>query len=101
MGRRYYDRQNHFQNRLPAGGDGTIPYEKWHGRKPNLSYIRRFGCTAYAGIPTEKRQKLDDKARKLTFVGYEAGTKGYRLLDTTTNRVYVSKDVIFIEGILI
>src|SRR6218665_3191668 len=34
----------------------------------------------YVSIPTEKRQKLDDKARKLVFVGYEKGTKGYRLL---------------------
>ena len=66
--------------------------------KTNLSYIRRFGCTEYDGIPTEKLQKLDDKARKLTFVGYEEETKGYRLLHTTTNRVYVSKDVIFIKG---
>ena len=36
---------------------------------------------------------MDEKARKLVFVGYESGSKAYRLLDTTTD-----KDVHFIEG---
>ena len=31
-------------------------------------------------------------------VGYEEVTKVYHLLDTTTDRIYISKDVIFIEG---
>jgi len=89
---------NHLQNKLPASGDHTTPHEKWTGRKPNLSYIRRFGCTAYAAIPSERRQKLDSKARKLILVGYESGTKGYRLLETSTDKIYVSKDVRFLEG---
>ena len=89
---------NHLQNRLPASGEYITPQEKWSGRKPSLNYIRRFGCTAYMAIPAERRRKLDEKARKLVFVGYESGSKAYRLLDTTTDKVYISKDVHFIEG---
>src|SRR6218665_1925178 len=62
-----------------------------------LSYVKKIGSVAYVSILTEKRQKLDDKARKLVFVGYEKGTKGYRLLDVNTNRIQVSKDVTFLE----
>src|SRR6218665_1212721 len=62
---------NHLQNRLPVDGKGTTPYEGWNKRKPDLSYVKEFGSVAYVSIPTEKRQKLDDKARKLVFVGYE------------------------------
>lgn len=43
-------------------------------------------------IPTEERRKLDIKARELTFVGYAEGSKAYRLLDTNTNRIYISRD---------
>ena len=89
---------NHMQNRLPVTGRDNTPYQTWTGRKPNLSHIRRFGCTAFAAIPAEKRRKLDDKANKLIFVGYETGTKGYRLLDIVTDKITISKDVIFIEG---
>jgi len=79
-------------------GKDTTPYEGWHKRKPDLSYIRRFGSTAFVAVPKEQRHKLDDKAKKLIFVGYEMGTKGYRLLDVNTNRIQVSKDVFFLEG---
>src|SRR6218665_42563 len=81
---------NHLQNRLPVDGKETTPYEGWNKRKPDLSYVKEFGSVAYVSIPTEKRQKLDDKARKLVLVGYEKGTKGYRLLDVNTNRIQVS-----------
>ena len=89
---------NHLQNRLPTSGEYITPEEKWSGRKPSLSYIRRFGCKAYMAIPAEKRRKLDDKAKKLVFVGYESGSKAYRLLDMTTDKIFISRDVHFIEG---
>ena len=88
---------NHLQNRLPTVVSESTPYEKWNDRKPNLNYILRFGCTAYAAILAEKKQKLDNKAKQLRLVGYEEGTKGYSLLDTMTARIYISKDVIIIE----
>ncbi len=30
------------------------PYEVWFGRKPNLSHLRMFGCTAYMHIPHDE-----------------------------------------------
>lgn len=43
------------------------------------------------------RRKLDAKAQHLTFIGYEDHTKGYRLLNTATNKIIISRDVVFIE----
>jgi hypothetical protein len=34
----------------------------------------------------------------MVFLGYEPGTKAYRLYDPTTNRVHVSRNVVFEEG---
>eukprot|EP01041_Mallomonas_annulata_P016757 gene16757-34829_t len=31
------------------------PFEKWRGYKPNISYLRPFGCPAYPIIPIELR----------------------------------------------
>ena len=45
-----------------ALADGKTPYDKLHGRKPNLEHLRVFGCVAYADC---NRRKLDDKAEKL------------------------------------
>ena len=86
------------QNILPTVVSESTPCEKMNERNPNLNYIRMFECTAYAAIPAEKIQKLDDKAKQLRLVGYEAAAKGDRLLDTMTDRSYISKDVVFIDG---
>ena len=77
----------------------TTPYEKWYGRKPDLSHLRVFGCMAYAYIPDANRKgKLSKKAEKLRFIGYSLQTKGYRLIDEDTSKVIIRRDVIFNES---
>ena len=65
------------------------PYERWYGRKPNMSHLKVFGCTAYAHILDSQQQKLDKKADKLRFVGYSKQSKGYRLFDERTKKITV------------
>ncbi|MCO5602592.1 hypothetical protein L7F22_056726 [Adiantum nelumboides] len=86
----------HVLNRCPTRALQTItPYESWYDRKPSVSYLRVFGCFAYAHIPQQLRGKLDDKAVKCTFVGYSSGSKGYRFYNPATNKIFESRDVIF------
>lgn len=80
-----------------AHKDNRTPYEKWYGRKPDISNLRVFGCIAYALIPQQLRQKLDKKSHKVRFVGYCKRSKAYRVLDETTGRVIIRRDVIFDE----
>jgi len=87
---------NHLQNRLPAKSESKTPYEKWHSQKPNLKDTHIFGCVAYVKIPDEQRRKLDNKARKLHFVGYSEQSKAFRLLDKETSKINISRDVVFL-----
>ena len=75
------------------------PYEAWFGRKPNLSHLRMFGCTAYMHIPHDERAKFSPKARKCIFVGYCVYQKGFRLWDPVQRKFFVSRNVIFNEVI--
>ncbi|WVZ85487.1 LOW QUALITY PROTEIN: hypothetical protein U9M48_032409 [Paspalum notatum var. saurae] len=74
------------------------PYEAWYGSKPDVRHLKVFGCIAYAHINSEKRQKLDDKSEKCIFIGYSEQTKGYRVYNPITKRLFVSRDVIFDEN---
>ncbi|MCO5564735.1 hypothetical protein L7F22_018403 [Adiantum nelumboides] len=88
----------HVLNRCSTRALKTItPYESWYDRKPSVSYLCVFGCLAYAHIPQQLRGKLDDKAVKCIFVGYSSGSKVNRLYNPTTNKIFESRDVIFVE----
>ena len=85
------------RNRTTTRAINRTPYEKWYGRKPDVTNLKVFGCIAYAHIPDVLRQKLDRKAEKIRFVGYSRRPKGYRLLNESTGKVIIRRDVIFNE----
>ena len=43
--------------------------------------FHELGCVVYVKIPDEKRRKLDPKANRMKFVGYNQQAKAYRLVD--------------------
>jgi hypothetical protein len=87
----------HIYNRTPSHSlKWRTPHETWDtGHVPDISYFHVFGCEGYMHIPADKRCKLDAKAVKVTFIGYEPGSKGYRLWDKNTRSIHLSRDVTF------
>ena len=81
----------YIRNRTPTTAikENVTPYEKWYERKPNVDNFKVFGCIAYAHIPESQRRKLDKKSKNLRFVSYSLQSKGYRLLDESTSRVFI------------
>ena len=89
----------YLRNRSPTVAvEGKTPHEALTGKKPQAQALRVFGAQGYAHIPKEERRKLDHKSRKCIFLGYEQGTKGYRLYNPDTGKVFISRDVILDEG---
>ena len=88
------------RNRLPTTAlkERETPYERWYGRKPDVSHFRVFGCMAYAHVPDCERRKLDTKSKKMRFVGYSLTSKGYRLFDETNRKLCIRRDVEFNES---
>jgi transposase InsO family protein len=86
-------------NRAPTKSlKGKTPFEAWHSRKPSVHHLRTFGCLAYVKAVGPGVTKLSDRSTKMVFVGYETGTKGYRLYDPVTKKLQISRDVIFEEN---
>ncbi|KAJ9509995.1 hypothetical protein QJQ45_011674 [Haematococcus lacustris] len=87
---------NHLRNLSPMLGKGATPWELFFGVKPDISALRVFGATAYAHVPQHMRSKLEGKAVQGVLVGYEMGSKAYRVL-VPGGRIIVTKDVVFDE----
>ena len=88
----------HVHNRILSKKIQSSPYELWNGRKPNLNYLKVWGCIAYFRVPDSKITKLGPRAIKSVFVSYAVNSKAYRLLDLSSNTIVESRDVEFIEN---
>jgi hypothetical protein len=88
----------HILNQSPTKALGNVtPYEAWHGRAPAVCHLKVFGCVAYTRCLSQLR-KLDDRGEAGVFIGYAEGAKAYRVFDPVSQRVRVSRDVVFDEG---
>ncbi|CAD7090770.1 unnamed protein product [Hermetia illucens] len=70
------------------------PYEMWHGKKPQIKYLKIFGSTVFVHNKNS-RTKFDDKSWKGILVGYESN--GYKVWDVEREKYAIVRDVIVDE----
>jgi hypothetical protein len=86
----------HVSNKLPTASlPGSTPFEAFYKRKPDISHLRVWGCTAYVHIQRDKRNSLQPHYEKCVFIGYPAGYKGWKFYNPVTKRSIVSERAFF------
>ena len=78
------------------------PFQCLSAHFPNLFRhaslpLRVFGYVSFVHIPKHHRDKFDPRALRCAFIGYSPTQKGYKCYHPSTRKVYVSKDVTFME----
>ena len=73
--------------------NGKTPYEMVKGVKPYLGGLQEFGVAAY--VKNTKAGKLDARAAKGRFVGYDSESKGYRIYWPDKRSVSIERNVVF------
>jgi hypothetical protein len=90
---------SHVNNLCPHPLDpSTTPHEILTRSKPDIRYLRTFGCDAFAYIPPALRTKIDARSWKGIFIGYAPHQKGYVIYDPSTGRSSVHRSVTFNEN---
>jgi hypothetical protein len=83
-------------NRSPIKAlEGQTPYEAWHRHKLNIMFLRTFGCVGHVKNTKPFLDKLEDRSTPMVFLGYEDGSKAYRLYDPEGGKVVVSRYMVF------
>ena len=91
-------------NRVPNKRNKTTPYELWYKRKPNLSYLRVWGCRAVVKLTDPKQKTLGERGIDCIFVAYAKSSKAYRFYVIESNDAHAvhsvieSRDAIFDEN---
>ncbi|KAH9098086.1 hypothetical protein LEN26_016729 [Aphanomyces euteiches] len=66
-------------------------------KKPDLSNLKIFGCTAFAHIEQQARSKFAPKSLRTMYLGNEPGVKGFRWYCSNPEKIIASRNVIFDE----
>jgi len=74
------------------------PYEAWHGEKPAVHFMQMFGCIAHVKVTRLHTGKLDNRSIKMVFIGYELGSKAYRVYDPASGKLHITRDAVFDEA---
>jgi hypothetical protein len=85
-------------NRLPSPAlQNVTPFERLYGTSASYSSLRVFGCACFVLIQPHKHSKLELRSRLYCFLGYEIEYKGYRCWDPISQRLRISRHVVFWE----
>lgn len=75
------------------------PYEKIFNTFPVIIHLKVFGSLCFSTTIQNHRTKFQPGARKVVFLEYKDGTKGYLLYDLQSNELFVSRNVIFYDSV--
>nr|GEV83240.1 zinc finger, CCHC-type [Tanacetum cinerariifolium] len=91
-------------SRVPNKRNRITPYELWTKKKPNMNYLRVWGCRAVVRLPDPKLKTLGERGIECIFVGYAKHSKAFRFYviepydSVSINSIIKSKDAIFDEN---
>jgi hypothetical protein len=85
-------------NRLPTPLlRGKSPFELLNGSFPNYENFHPFGCRVYHCLRNYMTNKFSPHSIPCIFMGYNSSHKGFRCLDPTTSRIYITQHAQFDE----
>jgi hypothetical protein len=64
---------------------------------PDYLFLKTFGCACWPNLRPYNSYKLQPRSLQCVFLGYSLLHRGYKCLHIPTGRLYISRDVIFLE----
>ncbi|KAL0319658.1 UNVERIFIED_CONTAM: hypothetical protein Sradi_5227300 [Sesamum radiatum] len=82
-------------NITPSKSVPQTSYELWHGKPASYKYLRVWGSLTY--VKRLVGDKLNSKSSLCRFIGYLEEIAGYYLYDPTKQKIFISKNAVFLE----
>ncbi|KAI4348037.1 hypothetical protein L6164_008799 [Bauhinia variegata] len=73
------------------------PLKILYQKDPSYSHLWVFGCLCYPLFPSTTINKLQPRSTPCVFLGYPSHHRGYKCYDLSSNKIIISRHVIFDE----
>ncbi|SCZ99949.1 BZ3501_MvSof-1269-A2-R1_C27g00021 [Microbotryum saponariae] len=73
------------------------PESVWNGQRTTATALHPFGCTAWLTVAPDLRSKLDPKAARVIFTGYDLASKAFRFFDHSINKIVLGRNATFLD----
>ena len=73
------------------------PLQILYQKAPIFTHLRTFGCLCYPLFPSSQINKLQPCSTPCVFLGYPSNHRGYKCLHLSSNKIIISRHVIFFE----
>jgi len=82
-------------NRVPSRTiQNSTPFKRLFKQEPDYSTLRVFGCACWPNLRPYNSHKLEYRSKRCVFIGYSSLHKGFKCLEISSVRVYISRDVV-------
>ncbi|KAM1594973.1 hypothetical protein PS2_001292 [Malus domestica] len=85
-------------NRLPSQTSSLSPWTQLFQAPPKYHILKPFGCACYPWLKPYSSHKLEPKSKLCIFLGYSLNHSGYRCYDPVSEKLYISRHVVFDES---
>ena len=75
------------------------PVQRLLKETPNYDSLRTFDCACWPNLRLYNTRKLSFRSTRCVFLGYSSLHKGFKCLEPSTGRVYISRNVVFDESV--
>ncbi|SGY15562.1 BQ5605_C013g07405 [Microbotryum silenes-dioicae] len=73
------------------------PELAWDGQRTTATALHPFGCAAWLTVAPDLRSKLDPKATRVIFTGYDLASKAFRFFDHSANKIVLGRNATFLD----
>ncbi|SGY18682.1 BQ5605_C014g07439 [Microbotryum silenes-dioicae] len=73
------------------------PESVWNGQRTTATALHPFGCAAWLTVTPDLRSKLDPKAARVIFTGYDLASKAFRFFDHSINKIVLDRNATFLD----
>ena len=90
----------YLRNLSPSSSLTVTPIEKWTGSQPSVAHLRVWGSLCHVLVKGHRLGKLEKRSWEGYLMGYDQHGRCYRIWNPVTQRIVLSRGVVFDEGIL-